>query len=245
MEFFDEVILSNTVRAYGIEAGIIILALLIKRYLSRYLASLLYRSFKKVWGNIEKQQFIDLVVQPLQLSVLLLIIVLSLDKLNFPEALNVSVYHITMQTLFERVGIGLIILSFTWVTLRLVDFIALVLEQKANLTEDQSDNQLIVFFKDFLKVFLVITGLLFILKFCFSQAIGPLIAGLGIAGAAIALAAKESLENIIASFIIFFDKPFTTGDIVKVQHVEGVIEHIRTKEYTYSHYRDFAGDRTQ
>ena len=41
-----------------------------------------------------------------------------------------------------------------------------------------------------------------------------------------ALAAKESLENLIASFVIFFDKPFYTGDTLKVNNVTGTVEHI-------------------
>ncbi|WP_462276696.1 mechanosensitive ion channel family protein [Ferruginibacter sp.] len=45
-------------------------------------------------------------------------------------------------------------------------------------------------------------------------------------GAAVALAAKESLENLIASFIIFFDKPFTAGDTLKVNDVSGTVEKI-------------------
>src|SRR5439155_27022864 len=47
-----------------------------------------------------------------------------------------------------------------------------------------------------------------------------------IVGAAIALALRESLENLIASFVIFFDKPFTTGDFVRVQSVAGNVERI-------------------
>ena len=45
-------------------------------------------------------------------------------------------------------------------------------------------------------------------------------------GAALALAAKESIENLIASFIIFFDKPFFTGDTLKVNNVSGTVEKI-------------------
>jgi MscS family membrane protein len=45
-------------------------------------------------------------------------------------------------------------------------------------------------------------------------------------GAALALSARESLENLIASFIIFFDKPFKTGDSVKVNTFSGIVERI-------------------
>ena len=78
------------------------------------------------------------------------------------------------------------------------------------------------------------------IRFVFNQDITKLLAGLSLAGAAIALAAKESLENLIASFIIFFDKPFSVGDLLKVQQVNGTVEkiglrstRIRTAEKTY------------
>jgi MscS family membrane protein len=67
-----------------------------------------------------------------------------------------------------------------------------------------------------------------------------LIAGLGIGAAALALAAKESIENLIASFIIFFDKPFRLGDTVKIDGWTGSVERIglrstrlRTVEKTF------------
>jgi MscS family membrane protein len=79
-----------------------------------------------------------------------------------------------------------------------------------------------------------------ILKFALSYDISSLLTGLSIATAAIALATRESLENLIASFIIFFDKPFTMGDIVKVNSIQGTVERIglrstriRTDEKTY------------
>ena len=40
------------------------------------------------------------------------------------------------------------------------------------------------------------------------------------------MSARESLENLIASFIIFFDKPFETGDTVKIKEFVGVVERI-------------------
>jgi MscS family membrane protein len=124
--------------------------------------------------------------------------------------------------------------------LRIIDFIASVLEQRAALTPDQSDNQLILFFKDFVKVLLGIIGFFLLLRFAFNYNIGNLLTGLSIVGAAIALSLRESLENLIASFVIFFDKPFTTGDLVKVQNITGTVERIglrstrvRTEQKTY------------
>ena len=59
---------------------------------------------------------------------------------------------------------------------------------RANRTPDTTDNQLVVFFKDFFKVVLSVIGLLMILKFTFGYKISNLLTGLSIVGAAIALA---------------------------------------------------------
>ena len=79
-----------------------------------------------------------------------------------------------------------------------------------------------------------------ILRYVFNENIGNLVTSLSIVGAAIALSTRESLENIIASFIIFFDKPFSIGDLVKVNNFTGTIEkiglrstRIRTQEKTF------------
>lgn len=57
-------------------------------------------------------------------------------------------------------------------------------------------------------------------------AIVPLLTGVGIGGIAIALAARSTLENIIASFTIFADKPYRVEDRVKVLDYSGTIESI-------------------
>jgi MscS family membrane protein len=74
----------------------------------------------------------------------------------------------------------------------------------------------------------------------FNENIGNLVTSLSIVGAAVALSMRESLENIISSFIIFFDKPFSIGDLVKVNNFTGTIEkiglrstRIRTQDKTY------------
>lgn len=232
----DHIILDNTVKSYLIVAGVIILAILFKRYLSRYIAGLLFRLIQKMAKGVDKASFIGLVMAPLRTFLIILVTIVAFEKLHFPTTPftligiefepNFTIYKISFKQLIETLSIVVLILSFVWLLLRIIDFVALILEHKANLTADQTDNQLIVFFKDFFKVLLVINGLLMILKFGFGFNIGSIITGLSIAGAALALATRESLENLIASFIIFFDKPFTVGDLVKVHNVTGTVEKI-------------------
>jgi MscS family membrane protein len=226
MEFFDRIYFDNSVRDYCLVGGAILLMLILKRFLSRYIASLLFRLTHRIWKKLEKKSFVDLVVEPLEWLLLIIISVFAIDKLNFPAAWHYRIYGHGTDEVLNKIGIGIIIITFTWFLLRIIDFIALVLERKASATEDKSDEQLIVFFRDFLKVILAILGLLLLIRACFSQPIGNLLTSLSIVGAVLALAARESLENLIASFIIFFDKPFTTGDLLKVNAVTGTVEKI-------------------
>lgn len=222
----DYIFLDNTIRAYLIVVGSVLMALLLKRIISKYLAVLLYKVIKRISKGVEQQTFINLVVQPMEVFIVILITIVALDKLNFPKELDLSIYRFTLRGLIDTLSVSTLIVTFIWLLLRVIDFVALILEQKASRTPDQADDQLIVFFRDFLKAILVIIGGVLILKFGFHKNVGSLLTGLSIATAAIALSTKESLENLIASFIIFFDKPFTVGDVVKVQNITGSVEKI-------------------
>ncbi len=226
MDFLDQVYFNNSIRSYLVVGGIILVTLLLKRYLSRYLVAVFFRLVKKIWKTLNKESFINLVVEPMEWFLVILIAVFAIDKLNFPDVLIYTLYGHTTADIISRIGTAVIIVSFIWLVLRIIDFIAFMLEERANLTPDARDNQLVVFLRDFLKVIIGIIGLLLIIKACFNQPLGNLLTGLSIVGAALALGAKESLENLIASFIIFFDKPFFAGDTVKVNNITGRVERI-------------------
>jgi small conductance mechanosensitive channel len=54
----------------------------------------------------------------------------------------------------------------------------------------------------------------------------PLIAGLGVAGAGIALATQGVLSNMVAGLTIIFTKPYRVGEYVSIVGVEGQVESI-------------------
>ena len=77
-------------------------------------------------------------------------------------------------------------------------------------------------------VTLWIVGILFLLQ-NFGVNVTSLIAGLGIGGIAIALAAQNVLADLFSSIAIFFDKPFAPGDFVKVGTTKGTVQKIGIK----------------
>lgn len=225
-KLFDFIILDNTLGTYILISGIILLAVSLREFISRLIASLVFKVVKRIAYGVDRRSFVNLVTPPLETFFVILVTLIALEKLNYPDIMDVSIYKVRLHRVIEIIAMIVMITSFIWLLLRIIDFIAIILEQKANMTDSQSDNQLIVFFKDFFKVILVILGVLMILKFGLSFKITSLITGLSLAGAAIALATRESIENLIASFIIFFDRPFSTGDQIKVQNITGTVEKI-------------------
>ena len=239
--FWEIMVLDNTILQYAIVAGVILTAYLFKKFIGRYVSSLFFFLMRGLGRSMDRKSFVDLIIGPVENFLLVLISYLALETLTFPVKLKIKVGGgLTVSDYTEGLARFFIILFCFRMLLRLVDDLARVMGRKASQTAHSDDDQLIVFFKDFLKVILSIVGVLFIIKIVFNQDISKVLAGLSIVGAAIALAARESLENLIASFIIFFDKPFGTGDLLKIENITGTIERIglrstriRTVEKTF------------
>ncbi len=248
--FFDQIFWGNTVKAYFLFGGILFLGLIFKRIVSRLLSRLLFKLFSSFSNQSHNDAFVALLIRPIEIFILLTTLYLSINQLKHP--LEVAVFHysklvgkvkeqipVTIGDCIDRIFLFMIILSIFWIILRIIDFISHVLLYKASLTDDKADDQLVPFLKELFKTIVIFIGFFTLLGFVFEVNVLTLITGLGIGGIAIALAAKESLENLIGSFTIFLDKPFTVGDLVKVDGVEGTVEkvgfrstRIRTSEKT-------------
>jgi MscS family membrane protein len=180
---------------------------------------------KTQWSGMSKQQFDEIITNPLERIIMVLVIVFSIGTLNFPNAFKFTIYHTTSENIVSAFVSAIVIITCVSLVLRFLDFLMKVIKYK---TGDQpaSEHQLLYFFKDLIRVVIIIFAFIFILKFSFKINIGNLLTGLSIVGAALALSARESLENLIASFVIFFDKPFKTGDTVKIKEFSGSVERI-------------------
>lgn len=73
---------------------------------------------------------------------------------------------------------------------------------------------------------LIIVVLLIFALGTFGVNVTAIVAGLGIGGLVVALAAKDSVENLFGSFTMLIEMPFGIGDWVKIGDVEGTVEEI-------------------
>ena len=77
-----------------------------------------------------------------------------------------------------------------------------------------------------LKILVIVLGTVAILEL-WGIRVGPVIAGLGLFGVAVALGAQDLFKNLISGIMILMEKRFTLGDVILVSgEVEGVVEQI-------------------
>lgn len=233
--------LENSLLSYLIFFSILLLGLLLKKALSKLLALVIFKFFKKYTEEIGFDKLLALLSKPFSVFILLITFYWAFHQLKFPEAWYLaSKDEFGLRMFFFSLFKVATILAITWIFLRIVDFSGLIFSYRTLATETKLDDQLVSFLKDSIKILLVIFSIFFILGAVFKLNIASLIAGLGIGGLAIALAAKETIENLIGSFTIFLDKPFTLGDFIRVGTLEGTVEsigfrstRIRTPEKSY------------
>lgn len=238
-------ILGNTLSQYLFAALIILAGGVFRRLLSRLLSKLLFSLTRRYAAGVSEEELHDLLIQPLSTLLLLFTLQIAGATLTYPHSLLVRLGTIPWhEVLLGRLLTLAFIIAAAQVALRLLDFALLVLHRRALLRTQAGptrlDNQFLPFAKDLLKVFFIIIAALVALGQVFGVNVTALVGGLGIGGLAVAFAAKESLENLIASFTIFLDQPFGVGDMVTAGDVSGTVEKIgfrstrlRTAEKSY------------
>ena len=88
---------------------------------------------------------------------------------------------------------------------------------------DKANDHMVKMICKCIKIFIMFIGIVIIISEL-GYNISGLIAGLGIGGVAIALAAQDTASNIIGALMIILDKPFEVGDWVTIGTNEGTIE---------------------
>ena len=225
MQYLTSEILENKVTDILWLIIILIFGLLLRRYLSDFISKILYRFIRHEGVSI--YTCINILQKPVNFLITLIIIYLSFSFLKFPKSWNIPPAEIFgLRMVLNKTFQGLLIFSIVRIMAGLIKFISLIFQEKADATASKMDDQLVSFFRDLSIVLVFIFGFLMILGSVFGVNVGTFVAGLGIGGLAIALAARETLENLFASFTLFLDLPFVVGDKIQLEKVSGRVEKI-------------------
>ena len=133
------------------------------------------------------------------------------------------------QHLRAIVNSGLTLLVYVvgfWFAFNLVSLVEYGLKSIAARADARLHSLLAPLIRKTLRIFVVIVGALIILNNVFGQNVGTWLAGLGIAGLAVSLAAQDSLRNLFGSITILLDRPFRPGDLISFSGFLGGVEEV-------------------
>lgn len=224
----EKEIWGNSLQNWGISILFIIGTILIIKLISLFNKKVI-KNFTRKTANRLDDIIYDAIESPILFAVALLGMWIAIHRLaahdNVIVAINAA-YKI------------LVVLNMTWFFVRLVNSLLEVywVNKSDNSQRTQKHtNKMMPVIKRTVLVIIWIIGIVMALSNV-GVNISALLGTLGIGGIAFALAAQDTIKNIFGAFTIFADRPFSIGDVVRIDSFEGTIVDVgarSTKMRTY------------
>ena len=206
----------NTFSQWLTSFAIIVLAALVGKILYWFFGTVLRRLTANTKTRFD-DIVLDMIEEPIVVAATISGIWIGLKRLTLPENVDVWIGNI-MQ--------GVIMLSIAWLLARLVDsMIREYLVPLAEASENDLDDQLLPILRRGVKAIIWAMAIVVAANNA-GYDVAAVIAGLGIGGLALAMAAKDTVSNVFGGFTIFTDRPFTVNDRVRASGFDGNIEEI-------------------
>ena len=120
----------------------------------------------------------------------------------------------------------LMVIAVTFFIYSLVDVLDFAITHVTSKTHTKMDDMMAPMVRKSLRVVIVILALVQVAQILSDKPITSILAGLGVGGLAVALAAQETIKNFFGSLVIFADKPFELGERIVVGGHDGSIEEV-------------------
>ena len=192
-----------------INSVIILMLFAVLAWVVQHLFAFIIKRFTRRTVTQVDDEVLETLQKPVYLSVLLLGVYLSLDSLAFLSD-NVELIKNSLLT------IGFLIWAFA-----LASVTGLILENfKSKLKTDREakiDSDVIPFIENLVKAGLFAIAVLMTLDL-WGVDVTPILASAGVAGVAVAFAAKDTVSNLFGGVSIFMDRPYRVGDYVYIDN---------------------------
>jgi MscS family membrane protein len=201
----------NTLQEYSLALALIVSSIIIARIVNIILEKYVKTALKRTQTDLD-ELLLGAFEGPFSALIIVLGIWYAILGLSLPP--QVEPHVLGVVTAF-------FVLDMMWLIIRLIDiFINRILKPISSRTRTDLDDQLLPILSKGMKASAIILGFLIILS-NFGFDVTALIAGLGIGGLAVALASKDTIENMFGAFAILLDKPFLVHDRVIIDGVTG------------------------
>jgi MscS family membrane protein len=214
--FLTKTYYGNTVLDWALALGIVIVAMVVGKTLYWFCKTVLRKLTRKTETKLD-DIILDMIEEPVVLAATVFGIWYGLRTLTLPEE---------AQTWLGNSLQFLLVLSVTWLVARLLDSLfSHYLAPLAERSETDLDDQLLPIIRKGSKLAVWSIGVIVALNNA-GYDVGAMLAGLGIGGLALAMAAKDTVSNVFGGFTVFSDRPFMINDRVRIGGYDGTITEI-------------------
>ena len=204
---------------FGLNASEIIVAFIIflifyvlRRLFARFIISKLNKLVNRTSTKIDNT-VVEVIEGPLKFLPIVL---------GFFIATSYIELSIEVQDFLDLLNRTLITVFIFWLLHQLVIPFSYIIKN----FEDKISKPLVNWTLKGLEIIIIVLGIVAVLEL-WGIKVGPVIAGLGLFGVAVALGAQDLFKNLISGIMILMEKRFTIGDVILVSNeVEGVVEQI-------------------
>ena len=204
---------------FGLNASEIIIGFIIflifyvlRRLFARFIISKLNKLVSRTSNKIDNT-VVEVIEGPLKFLPIVL---------GFFIATSYIELSIEVQDFIDLLNRTLITVFIFWLLHQLVIPFSYIIKN----FEDKISKPLVNWTLKGLEIIIIVLGIVAVLEL-WGIKVGPVIAGLGLFGVAVALGAQDLFKNLISGIMILMEKRFTIGDVILVSNeVEGVVEQI-------------------
>lgn len=215
-EILNAIFFENTVLQYLIFFGCVIVGIILGKIVYYFFRTKLRKLADKSDTEFDNH-LIDIIEEPLVILIFTCGLWVGQNFLTLNE---------TAQKLMDNVIFVLIAITAAWFILRFIEMLlTMYVQPLVEKSDSKLDDQILPILRKAAKgVVLIMTTIIVMANLGYD--ILSLLAGLGIGGLALALAAQDAVKNVIGGFSIFWDKPFQIDDFIELSGENGTVKEV-------------------
>ena len=191
---------------------VFIFSIIIRSAFAKFIVYKIKKIVQKTNNKVDDQLF-DVLVSPLKLLPILFVFIFISFYIQIESQLGIY---------FDKINRTLATIFVFWFVHQSLH----PLSQAFKKLEDLLSKALVIWLTRSIKYLIIFLGIVAVLEI-WGIKIGPVIAGLGLFGVAVALGAQDLFKNLISGILIIMEKRFQLGDVIEVPgHAMGTVEHI-------------------
>ena len=216
MEYLKNIFIKESLGLSLLEILVIFFFLIISIFLRGVFAKFIISKIKKIvikTGNSVDDKLFEALSSPLKILPFIFVFMFATFFSNLESPFGIFL---------EKINRSLITIFIFWFMHQSL----VPLSQALQRLEEKLSKAMVIWLVKFLKYLILFLGVVAVLEI-WNIKVGPVIAGLGLFGVAVALGAQDLFKNLISGIMIIFEKRFNINDTIELPgRVIGTVEHI-------------------